>query len=397
MTNPPWVLCVDDEPRVLEALEHNLGLDFEILSATSGAAALELVRANPNCAVAISDMRMPGMSGAEFLAQLRELSPHTTRVLLTGQSGIEDAIEAVNKGGVFRFLVKPFPADQLGTVVADAMEQHRLRTRSRDLVHATVYGAVQLLIEFLGIAAPLAFSRAETVRWSVMYASERLGLPITWDVELAALMARLGWVAVPVDVLDRWAADKPMTEDQRRMVAKSIQTAVRLLRTIPSFEPIIAILDQVGKSPIGDSPATLSGPAAPAHLLGVALELDIQVVRGLSYEAAVAKLAQTHGAWINAFEGFIPGLGPGSLLKDLPVRELAPRMVIEEPIRTVSGTLLIPKGTQLTPVVLTRLNNFARGVGVIEPIHVRVPAPENARPTVPDLPEDLEALLTLTA
>ena len=389
MTDKPWVLCVDDEPRVLEALEHNLALDFELRTADSGLRGLELIKTHPGCAVVISDMRMPGMNGADFLAQVRTLSPATTRVLLTGHSGIEDAIDAVNKGGIFRFLVKPYPADQLGAVVQDAMEQYHLRETARDLVQETLRGAVQLLIEVLSISAPLAFSRAETVRESVLFAGERLGVKIGWEVELAALMARLGWIAVPGDLLDRWVSDKPVTEEQRRMITRSGQVSSRLMRTVPRFEPIAAILDAVGKTPIGESPANLSGHAAAAQLLGVALELDLHVVRGQSWEHAVQQLAQTHGLWINAFESFIPGLGPGSMLKDLPVRELTPRMVIEAPIRTVSGTLLLPKGTQLTPVVLTRLNNFARGIGVIEPIHVRVPAPENARPTLPELPNDL--------
>lgn len=74
--------------------------------ATSGAAGLDLLSRSPEAAVGISDMRMPIMNGAEFLAKASESNPLTTRILLTGYSELDAAIKAINQGNVYRFLVK---------------------------------------------------------------------------------------------------------------------------------------------------------------------------------------------------------------------------------------------------------------------------------------------------
>jgi CheY-like chemotaxis protein len=80
----PRVLCVDDEVNVLEGLKLHLRKSCDVVTAISGLAALEVVRATPDFAVILSDMRMPGLNGAAFLSYSRKLAPDAVRLLLTG-------------------------------------------------------------------------------------------------------------------------------------------------------------------------------------------------------------------------------------------------------------------------------------------------------------------------
>ena len=90
------VLCVDDEPNVLEGLSLHLRRRYQVETATSGAAALEILQRGGETAVVMSDMRMPGMDGAAFLARARQTAPDTVRILLTGHADLNSAISAVN-------------------------------------------------------------------------------------------------------------------------------------------------------------------------------------------------------------------------------------------------------------------------------------------------------------
>src|SRR6266545_290994 len=118
----PRILCVDDEPNVLEGLSLHLRRRHEVWTATSGADALALLARDGPPEVIISDMRMPGMDGAVFLSKARQLYPETVRLLLTGQTDLMSAVSAVNQGQIFRFLTKPCaPADMLAAV-ASAVE-----------------------------------------------------------------------------------------------------------------------------------------------------------------------------------------------------------------------------------------------------------------------------------
>src|SRR2546426_3153897 len=90
------ILCVDDEPSILEGLKLHLGRRYDVATASSGAVGLEDLERNGSTAVVLSDMRMPGMDGATFLSRARETKPDTVRILLTGQADLNACIAAIN-------------------------------------------------------------------------------------------------------------------------------------------------------------------------------------------------------------------------------------------------------------------------------------------------------------
>ena len=160
----PRVLCVDDEPEILEGLRDILRRRFTVVTATSGRDALALVEEHEPFVAIVSDLTMPGMDGAHLLEAVRRVSPDTVRLLLTGTADLGIAIDAVNRGQIFRFLVKPCPLDQLVAALDAAVDQHRLVTAERVLLEETLAGSVQALVDVLGLASPKAFGRASRLK-----------------------------------------------------------------------------------------------------------------------------------------------------------------------------------------------------------------------------------------
>ena len=120
------ILCVDDEREILSALQRSLRQKADrILTATSGEEGLALLEEYAP-GVIVSDMRMPGMNGAEFLNRVLEFAPHTFRILLTGHADMEAAISAINRGEIHRYLHKPWDADELGQAIEQGFERHQL-------------------------------------------------------------------------------------------------------------------------------------------------------------------------------------------------------------------------------------------------------------------------------
>jgi EAL domain-containing protein (putative c-di-GMP-specific phosphodiesterase class I) len=132
------ILCVDDEASVLRGLALNLKRRYHVLTATSGSAALEQLKLDPRVDVIISDMRMPGMSGAEFLKASRALAPGAERILLTGETDLASAIAAINEGQIFRFLTKPCPTAALLSTIESALDQHRARALEHSAIRREV-------------------------------------------------------------------------------------------------------------------------------------------------------------------------------------------------------------------------------------------------------------------
>ena len=172
----PRLLCVDDEPNVVDGISLHLRRAYDVVGAGGGDEGLRRLRDGAPFAVVISDMRMPGMDGATFLAHAREVAPDATRLLLTGHADLSDAIVAVNRGGIFRFLTKPCPPEELRQAVDAAAEQHRLVTAERVLLEQTVRGAVKALTDLLSLTSPVVFGRATRIRKTSLGLAERLGL-----------------------------------------------------------------------------------------------------------------------------------------------------------------------------------------------------------------------------
>jgi EAL domain-containing protein (putative c-di-GMP-specific phosphodiesterase class I)/FixJ family two-component response regulator len=123
--NRSIVLCVDDDDYVLEGISLQLGRRYKVLTACCGADGLMRLTEEPRVAVIISDLRMPGLDGAQFLARARTIAPRAMRILLTGQADVNAAVAAVNQGRVSSFLRKPCPPDELLATVESAVDSHR--------------------------------------------------------------------------------------------------------------------------------------------------------------------------------------------------------------------------------------------------------------------------------
>ncbi len=128
------ILIVDDEAPLLAALRRQLHADFDICTAQNGETALKALEEDGPFAVVVSDMRMPGMDGAHLLEAVSRRSPDTVRIMLTGCSDQETAIQAINAGGIFRFLTKPCPAEVLRDAVEQALIQYTLVTKGKEHV-----------------------------------------------------------------------------------------------------------------------------------------------------------------------------------------------------------------------------------------------------------------------
>lgn len=140
------ILLVDDEPNVLSALSRALFDEpYETVTRTSAEQALDLM-GRRRFKVVVSDERMPGMQGAEFLGHVRRLHPETVRILLTGHATLEAAMRAVNAGGIYRFFTKPWNDLELRFAIRSAVEKHDLEAENRRLLRTVRQQALELRV-----------------------------------------------------------------------------------------------------------------------------------------------------------------------------------------------------------------------------------------------------------
>lgn len=130
------VLLVDDEENILSALKRLLRRDgYRIITAGSAEEGLQRLAEEGEVDVIVSDQRMPGMNGVEFLRRAKDLVPHTVRMVLSGYTELQSIIDAVNEGAIYRFLTKPWDDQHLRAHVAEAMRHKEMADENRRLAH----------------------------------------------------------------------------------------------------------------------------------------------------------------------------------------------------------------------------------------------------------------------
>ena len=121
MSEPIRILFVDDEERILRSLALQFRREYEVLTESDPRRALQRLKSE-SVQIIVSDQRMPQMSGAELLAQARQIAPDTLRILLTGYSDLDAAVEALNSGGIFRYLTKPWDQQEMAFTLRQAAQ-----------------------------------------------------------------------------------------------------------------------------------------------------------------------------------------------------------------------------------------------------------------------------------
>ena len=373
----PRILCVDDEPHILESLRDTLRRGFDVRTAESGAEGLVLLAQEPDeFAVIISDMRMPAMSGSVFLREARAVAPDASRILLTGYADLEAAISAVNDAQLFRFLTKPCPPADLVATCAAALAQHRLQTAERVLLEQTLKGSLKALAEVLALASPAAFGRSARVRGLVARMARALELEQSWELEVSALLVHLGAVTLPAEVAEKLYAGAQLSAGEETMVERVPELTRQILGNIPRLEGVLEILDNYQTS-YGAMGAGRSLPVG-ARVLRIALDYDVLQANGTEDHIALAAMlgrGLVYDPDLLELFGRVAGTDAGDQkVRELTLGKLRAGMLLAADVRSDSGALLIARGHRATEQLIARLWNLRAG-SVREPLMILEDAP----------------------
>ena len=364
--NLPKVLLVDDEPALLDGLRRQLRERYAVTIAVGGHAALDVLHTAADFAVVVSDMRMPEMDGATLLSLVRQRTPDAVRMLLTGQADVESAVAAINDGQIFRFLTKPCSPDTLQAALADGVALHHSTIAERELLDKTLRGAVQALTDVLALAHPKAFGRAQRIARTVRELAAELHMENRWDVDIAGMLAQLGAVSLPANVVDKLDRGTPLSPDERSMMARLPAVSAQLLASIPRLEPLAEAISRYELPATEDQRYRRDQPDGDPltlvpQMIRVAVDFDYLTCGRVPVVTALAQL-RARGVYsarvLEALEAaYLPGAGQ-SAPKEVGLDDLTPGMILADDVVAVDDVLLVGRGTAVTDAMIRRLSNY---------------------------------------
>ncbi|RQU78847.1 response regulator [Burkholderia cenocepacia] len=411
----PSILLVDDEPNVLSALRRVFRpTGYDIVTADSGETALEIL-ASTDIDLIVSDMRMPHMSGAEFLARARALYPDTMRILLTGYAELASVVQAVNEGGVYRYLNKPWDDHDLLLTIEHALEQRRLRREAARLAALTAaqnealrhfntdletqvrarteeLGQTVMFLEaaqsdlkssftaMVQVCASMIELRCGAASGHAMRVGEiarRLALASgmselhAQDVYFAGLLHGIGKLSLPDELLHKPLAR--MTTDEHRVFQEHPLRAQMVLTPVAQLHKVASIvLHQYERFNGRGTPDGLVGDAIPVGSRIVAIARDFEGLRHgeigapHSIEQAIDVLRSQASVRYDPqlVAGFIElmrdpaSLGIAASVAEIRSAQLREGMELADDLRTHRGVLLMTKGSVMSAHQIELVRRF---------------------------------------
>jgi len=386
----PRIMFVDDDQEILAAYARAFRKQYAVEVAAGPEVGLDMLAAGLDVAVVVSDLRMPGMDGVEFLGRVREVRPDAVRIILTGFADIGVAMAAVNKSKVFSFLTKPCPEEELEEALTAALRQYQLIAAEKELLRGTVRGTIKLLTNLLEMVNPEAFGKSSRVKRLTVDLGAYLGIEDAWRLELAAMLSQIGCAAMPAETLRKAYRGEPLPGDKAYEFAMHPRIAADLVANIPRLREVAEIIAYQEKRYDGGGlpPDATCGERIPhgARILKVALDFDTleAMYRHKRQSAnpvaeALDRMRDREGWYdpdvLGALES-LATLPDGFEPRLVPVEELAPGMLLDQDVADLKGELALSRGLELNTVSIRRLAALAATMGKKTRWRVLVPPAE---------------------
>ena len=205
----PKMLVVDDEPDNLDLLYRTFRRDFSVLKAESGIKALEILALEGEVAVIISDQRMPEMKGTEFLRKTLPQFPNTVRIILTGFTDIEDLVEAINSGQVYKYITKPWDPSELKGVVEKAAQTYEVLNQRTEYLekYQTQLDLLSTVVDVSQKSGSIEQALAEIASiYSETFSTDVCILQLVKDNSLSSIQG----LSSKLGTVDNWLANDPL-------------------------------------------------------------------------------------------------------------------------------------------------------------------------------------------
>lgn len=413
------VLCVDDEPNILSALKRTLrGDGLRILTAGSGREALEILVSEP-VDIVISDMRMPGMDGAELLEQVHARWPASIRLLLTGHADTSAAVAAINRGRIFRYLTKPWDDAELRATVRQGLdirhlegERQRLETlaarqnlelrdaneqleqrvqertealsRANDTLKRNYLTGIKVFSGLIELRGGRLAGHGRRVADMARRLSQAMGCPDeeSQQIFVAALLHDIGLIGLGDTILAKPAARCDAAETTQ--LQRHAEIGEQALMPLEEMQPVAALIRAHHERFDGEGyPDRRAGAAIPlgARILAVVDVFD-ELQNGHLIEAPMsvqeARTVIRHGrgtqfdaeivdVFLHITEPQRPKASPEVQLTSAL---LEPSMVLARDLVSPTGALMLAAGHVLTASLIQKIQEFDRRMGGKLAIHV---------------------------
>lgn len=391
------LLLVDDTPTNLAVLKETLAPEgYNLVFANSGEKALEIApKTMPE--LILLDIMMPGIDGLETCRKLKADSK-TSKIpiiFITAKKEVEDIVEGFKAGGV-DYITKPFQQEEVCARVRTHLDLVRLKksveeqyTRVREVLEKTLSGSVGLMTEILSSFDPDLYEHATHLKELARELAVTLKVKNSWELEIAAMLAPIGYVSIPQEVIAKFKAGSNLKKDEQIVLASVYESGSQSLARIPHLKQVSKIVLYLGKYYNGegvpsDSVVKKNIPygARILKILGDMLKFEGQ---GNNRIQALDLMRSPRGRYdpdiLEAvYRHFVAQVTDVKIEDDnsiaISIKQLKAGHVLSRSVFSMGGENLLVEGTKVSKMKLDLLLNHSKLNGLKEPLYIKNMNPE---------------------
>lgn len=363
------ILFIDHDATALAALAPGLPAGVRLAHCPDYGQARGLLEGKHGVGVVVVELGLGGADAFALLEELQQHAPSTIRVVLTASTAQADAVAAVNRGRVWRYLAKPCPPAELLPLLGDALRAHAADVRERKATRLRLLGGVKILVDILELVNPEALSYSRRIRERVLATGRALGVQPLSRLELAVTLSHIGCVALPGEIVAKMNQGQPLSPEEQQIFGMHPSIAANLLVNVDQLVPVARII-RYQNAPLHDA------QPLEARILRIALDLDRMEARG----ADPVKVLESMRGKAKAYDQAVVEAMLRVVYKPEPVpvrkvglAELREGMVMAEDLINAGGVKLLLRGQRISAASLARLTAFPEALGLREPLLVLAP------------------------
>ena len=373
------ILVVDDTPENIDVLNGILMDDYKIKAALDGKKALKIAGGENPPDLILLDIMMPEMDGYEVCRRLKK-SKSTEKIpviFVTAKKEVEDETKGFDLGAV-DYITKPVKAVLVKARVQTHLKLLSAQQSLQDMLEKTLAGSIKVLTEVLALSNPAAFSRALRLKQYVKEIVNHLGLRDPWQFEIAAMLSSIGCLSLSPDTLERINKGEVVTGEEKALFDTHPKIGSELLISIPHLKRVAGIIAgqmTVLDVKINDLETLKNDPVAiGGQILKTVIDFDSMIIKGRSPQEAVKEMLKNSRVYnqeiVKLFHKNIRYSDFQMEARSLPLNMLRVGMTVDEDVVSLSGVLLLKKGSEVSDSVLNSLRRFSEIAELKKPIRV---------------------------
>ena len=353
------ILMIDDDIRVLNGYKRVLGREFDIKMAHDPVIGLKILKSEEDIAVIISDYMMPKVDGNLLFEVAKEISPHTIRIMLSGNADLTTAVDAINKSSVYKLLIKPFPANELKKIIFEAIKVYNKNIESKDILDDTFLVASSIIKNLVAMLSPRDGFYVNNITYMTKIIVNNMNYIQPKKIIIASYLSQLGFINLPTEIKSKIYYKKQLKNNEVKVIEEHPNFAKKIILKKAFLMDIANGISFQNKTFVQVSSIKDKLTADIAMVLRVAVDYTIDLIYYDSDKRALRELKRNFMLYdpkiLKVLEVYVTSLDDDYNIVEISPMDVKDGMIIARDFFNASNELLITKGSVVTSSIRLKL------------------------------------------